>query len=81
MRMKWKQPVEQPWYVSEVPTVFVSLNFTNHLIDIPMAKAYINAYVNSDEAIDAVVEKMTGKSEFNGRSNENVFCGRWDTKL
>lgn len=81
MRMKWKQPVEQPWYVSEVPTVFVSLNFTNHLIDIPMAKAYINAYVNSDEAIDAVVEKMTGKSEFHGRYNENVFCGRWDTKL
>ena len=35
---------EVPWYVNEVPTVFVSLNFTTHLTDVPMVKAYINAY-------------------------------------
>ena len=35
---------EVPWYVHEVPTVFVSLNFTTHLTDVPMVKAYINAY-------------------------------------
>lgn len=81
MRVKWSAPITQPWYVSEVPTIFLSLNFTNHLIDVPMAKTYINAYLNCDEAIEAAVDKMTGKSEFKGRYNENVFCGRWDTRI
>lgn len=81
MRIKWANPINQPWYVSELPTIFVSLNFTNHLIDIPMAKAYINAYMNSEEAIHAAVEKIVGGSEFKGRFNENVFCERWDTRI
>ena len=38
MRVKWAQPADQPWYVSELPTVFLSLNFTNHLIDVPDGK-------------------------------------------
>ena len=81
MRVKWAMPTDQPWYVSELPTIFLSLNYTNHLIDVPMAKAYINAYLNSEEAITAAIDKMTGKSEFKGRYNENVFCGRWDTRI
>ncbi len=81
MRVKWSLPITQPWYVSQLPTIFLSLNFTNHLIDVPMAKTYINAYVNSDEAISAAVDKMMGKSQFHGRFNENVFCGRWDTRI
>ena len=32
---------EVPWYVHEVPTVFVSLNFTTHLTDVPMVKAIL----------------------------------------
>lgn len=81
MRIKWANPCDQPWYVSEIPTVFLSLGFTNHLIDVPMAKTYINAYLNSDEAINAAIEKMMGISEFKGRYNENVFCERWDTRI
>ncbi|MCD7998579.1 MAG: glycosyl hydrolase [Clostridiales bacterium] len=81
MRVKWAQPADQPWYVSELPTVFLSLNFTNHLIDVPMAKTYINAYLNSEEAVSAAIDKMTGKSLFKGRYNETVFCGRWDTRI
>ena len=43
---RWKTAMsnEVPWYVHEVPTVFVSLNFTTHLTDVPMVKCYINAY-------------------------------------
>lgn len=81
MRIKWANPCDQPWYVSEIPTVFLSLGFTNHLIDVPMAKTYINAYLNSEEAICAAVDKMMGNSQFKGRYNENVFCGRWDTRI
>ncbi|MEG2350983.1 MAG: glycosyl hydrolase, partial [Hungatella sp.] len=79
MRVKWALPIQQPWYVSEVPTMFLSLNFTNHLIDVPMAKTYVNAYMNSDEALYASLEKLMGKSEFKGKYHKNVFCGRWDT--
>ena len=44
---------EVPWYVHEVPTVFVSLNFTTHLTDVPMVKAYINAYKDDEITIKA----------------------------
>ncbi len=71
---------EIPWYVSEVPTIAVSLNYTNHLIDIPMMKTFINAYAPTREYIHALVEKLTGKSAFKGSYNELVWCGRWDTR-
>ena len=64
-----------------IRTAHLSLNFTNHLIDVPMAKTYINAYLNSEEAVSAAIDKMTGKSPFKGRYNETVFCGRWDTRI
>lgn len=72
---------ELPWWTRDVPTVFVSLNYTNHLYDLTMARTYINAYGATRECIRATVEKMVGKSEFCGRYNENVWCGRWDTRL
>jgi beta-N-acetylhexosaminidase len=82
VRVTWStdHSVDQPWYLTEVPTVAVSLNFTNHLIDVPQAKTFINAYSSKRENIRAVVEKMTGKSEFTGKAEENVFCGRWETR-
>ena len=83
MRIKWSvgHSVEIPWYVREVPTIFVSLNYTNHLLDVPMAKTFINAYAPTRTVIARTLEKVAGRSEFKGRYNENVFCGRWDTRL
>ena len=72
---------EIPWFVKEVPTVAVSLNYTNHLYDIPMMKTFINAYGDTPEYLHALVEKLTGKSDFNGQANDLVWCGRWDTRL
>lgn len=72
---------ELPWWVREVPTVCVSLSYTNHLYDLPMMKTFINAYAPTRECIHAAVEKITGKSEFKGKYNENVWCGRWDTRI
>lgn len=82
-RIAWKcaQSNEAPWYVSEVPTVFVSLNFTNHLHDVPMCRTFINAYGSTRTIIHAVIEKIMGKSAFRGHSNETVWCGKWDTRL
>ncbi|WP_285247394.1 gluconokinase, GntK/IdnK-type [Pseudarthrobacter sp. efr-133-R2A-89] len=83
IRIKWSSPMaaEIPWYVTEVPTVFVSLNQPNHLIDVPMVKTAIHAHAGTREAIRATVEKIQGKSGFQGTFNENVFCGSFDTRL
>lgn len=83
IRIKWSTPMaaEIPWYVTEVPTVFVSLNQPNHLIDVPMVKTAIHAHAATREAIRATVEKIQGLSEFHGTFNENVFCNSFDTRL
>ena len=83
IRIKWSSPMaaEIPWYSTEVPTVFVSLNQPNHLIDVPMVRTAIHAHAGSREAIRAAVQKIQGKSEFTGTFNENVFCGSFDTRL
>lgn len=81
MRVKWTLPTDQPWYAGQVPTIFISLNLANCLIDLTMSHCYINAYHASPAVIHALVEKMTGKSAFKGVPDENVWCGRWDTRL
>jgi beta-N-acetylhexosaminidase len=83
IRIKWSTPMaaEIPWYVTEVPTVFVSLNQPNHLIDVPMVKTAIHAHAGSPEAIRATIQKIMGDSEFQGTFNENVFCDSFDTRL
>lgn len=83
LRVTWSTDhgVDQPWYFAEVPTITVSLNLTNHLIDVPQAKTFINAYGSKRENIRAFAEKMCGMSAFTGTPDETVFCERWETKL
>ncbi len=82
-RIRWKCPMstDMPWYVNELPTVFVSLNFTTHLTDVPMVKTYINAYKDTREVIRQTIEKIMGESEFKGTHfNEHVWCNKWETR-
>lgn len=82
-RIRWATPMSSdiPWYVYEMPTVFVSLNFTTHLTDVPMVKTYINAYKNTREVIRQTIQKIMGESEFKGTEfNENVWCNKWETR-
>lgn len=82
-RIKWKcaMSTDIPWYVYEIPTVFVSLNFTTHLTDVPMVKTYINAYKDTREVIRQTIKKIMGESEFKGTNfNENVWCNKWETR-
>lgn len=72
---------DAPWFVHEVPTLFVSLANPYHLLDAPMMQTFINAYSSTEAVIDAVVDKLTGKEPFTGISPIDPFCGRWDTKL
>ena len=82
-RITWNLPMgpEIPWYVTELPTVCVSVHNPFHLIDVPMVPTYINSYSDNDEAIHQVIQKIMGKSEFKGISPVDAFCGAWDTRL
>ncbi|SFB97228.1 beta-N-acetylhexosaminidase [Alkalibacterium subtropicum] len=82
-RIQWTVAMsnEVPWFVHEVPTVFVSLNYTTHLHDATMVKTYINAYHDNEETIRQLIDKLEGKSEFKGVPNENVWTNKWQAKL
>ncbi len=70
-----------PWYAGEMPLVVVSTANPYHLLDIPMAHTYINAYTNTPDILDAVFDKLTGRSEFKGISPVDAFCGHEDCRL
>ena len=65
-----------PWFVEEIPTLFVSVGNPYHLIDVPMVKTFINCYCNTPYVIDSVIEKIMGRSEFVGVSPVDPFCGK-----
>ena len=83
VRLRWScnHSSELPWYLTEVPTVGISLNYTTHLIDIPQVHCFVNAYGNTRTSIREAIAKITGKSEFTGVASDTVFCGKWDTRL
>lgn len=72
---------EVPWYACEVPTIGVSLNYTNHLFDVPMLRTFVNAYNDDRETVRMTIEKLCGKGSFRGTPSDTVFCGKWDTRL
>lgn len=41
-----------------------------------MIKTYINCYSNNNYVLEAVVGKITGESEFKGKSPIDPFVGR-----
>lgn len=83
VRLRWScsHCSEVPWYVTEVPTIGISLNYTNHLIDVPQIHTFINAYSPTRISIRSAIDKICGRSSFYGIASETVFCGRWDTRL
>lgn len=85
VRINWKVMMglgnDLPWYAGEMPLVVVSTANPYHLLDIPMAHAYINAYSNNPETLDAVFDKLMGRSAFKGISPVDPFCGHEDCKI
>lgn len=81
-RIEWVKlmAADAPWFVQEVPTIFISMANPYHLFDVPMVKTYINCYSNNDASVESLVNKLIGKEEFYGVSPVDAFCGKWDTK-
>ena len=81
-RVQWppsKGTPDIPFYVNEVPTIFVSVKCPFHLADVPQVKTYINTYDENKDTLEALVQKLVGKSEFKGVSPVDAFCGFGDT--
>ena len=75
LRIDYRSPIglDAPWFVEDVPTLFISLANPYHMHDVPMIKTFINGYCNAETVMDAVIEKMTGSSEFKGKSPVNAL--------
>lgn len=72
----WGNGDNCPWFIAEVPVIYVSMANPYSLIDVPQIQTYINCYSNNDYVIDACVEKLLGRSEFKGKSPVDPFCGK-----
>lgn len=82
-RIQWKGVVAQdgPFYVREVPTLFVSLGNPYGFVDVPMIRTIINAYNASPYTVQAVVDHITGKEPFTGLSPVDPFCGMFGKNI
>lgn len=72
---------DAPWFLNEVPALFISIANPYHLVDAPMIKTFINAYTPNEEVIDQVVEKIMGRSRFKGKNPVDPFCNIWGAKF
>ena len=81
-RLEWaisKGGWDNPWYVNELPVIFVSFNCPFHLADVSQVKNFVNCYDAQESSIKAFVAKIEGESEFTGVSPVDAFCGMLDT--
>jgi beta-N-acetylhexosaminidase len=83
LRLQWSPLLagDLPWFIQEVPTIFISLANPYHLFDIPRVPVMINCYHANENIIHYLYKKLTGESEFKGKSPVDPFCGCWDTRF
>lgn len=83
VRIEWAQPMgaDCPHYIEDVPTIFISLENPYHLLDVPRIRTFINTYNSNEFVLEALIDKLMGRSEFKGVNPVDPFCGKWDTVL
>lgn len=84
-RVTWALPMgaDIPWFNEEksLPSLFISFANPYHLYDLPRIKTFINAYSANSIVLEAVIEKIMGRSTFKGINPVDPFCGLWDARL
>ena len=82
-RIDWSSPqgANIPTLCHTIPTVFISLESPYHLVDVPQVRTYINCYNGTQSVIDSLMEKLMGRSRFEGISPVDAFCGKWDAAV
>lgn len=83
VRLTWNLPLanDAPWFVNDIPTIAISFANPYHLRDIPEIKTYINAYTTNEYNVEAVIDKLLGRSEFTGINPVDTTCGYYELKL
>jgi beta-N-acetylhexosaminidase len=83
VRINWAQPMgsDVPKFINDIPTAFVSVDNPYHLQDVPRVKTFINGYASSEYVVEALVDKLLGRSPFKGINPIDPFCGYWEAKL
>lgn len=83
VRIEWAQPMgaNVPIFGETVPTIFVSVENPYHLLDVPRVKNFINGYSSTPQVLQAIVDKLMGRSDFKGKNPMDPFLGMWDTRL
>ena len=83
VRIHWcpKHALDMPRFIHEQTSVFVSLANPYHLQDVPRVRTLINAYTATKTTIELTIDKLMGKSDFQGVSPVDPFCGLPDTRL
>jgi len=71
----------EPWYMKDIPTMFMSFCSPYHMIDVPFISTFVNCYSSSTFCVEAAVEKLTGKSGFEGVSPVDPWCNAWGAKF
>lgn len=70
-----------PFYVHEVPTIFVSVQNPFDLADVPQVGTYINTYDGLPVTMELLAAKLAGESEFTGVSPVNALTDLVDTSI
>ncbi len=80
LRLNWNVTFglgdDAPWMASEIPILMISTGYPYHLFDAPMIGTYINAYSGEPHFRKAVVEKLMGRSAFQGNAPSDPYCGK-----
>lgn len=78
-RLDWVtlMAADEPWYVRDIPTLFVSFANPYHLADVPFVSTFINCYSANACSVRAFVQKAMGRSPFRGQSPVDPFCGMY----
>ena len=82
-RLDWiaLMAANEPWYMKDIPTLFLSFCNPYHMIDVPFISTFINCYSSNRFCVEAAVEKLTGKAPFEGISPADPWCGAWGAKF
>lgn len=83
VRIEWALPfgANCPNFQAAIPTIFISFANPYHLLDAPRIKTFINAYKLKKSNLHSVIDRLLGRSEFQGISPVDPFVGMWDTRL
>lgn len=71
---------DAPWFIKEIPTLFVSISSPYFLRDVPMVQTYINTYGKTAYTVEALMNCITGRVPFIGTPPADPFCRRPEAK-